>query len=317
MNVWYSIAGIARRVWYSIAGIARRVWHWRGWRPIERVAHTLGIIFVLLVIAWIYVRPTEKSGGQQTFAGAEQQHKRLAIFLDGTWNSVDTNTSVWRMRALCAAKSEDGKPQLIYYEVGVHGFLGGTFGQGLDENIRLAYEWLIENYNDGDEIFIFGFSRGAFTARSLAGLVALEGVLKAGSPIALTQIFNRYKRGNEESIWTLKDVESSGNVSKLTDEERWLLRYSQPAKSAVLSSAISRPDCTYQSRTVTTRSPSTSIAATSRRRSGPFAIPKIRTRIWRRHARSPTSSNAGSWGHMLTWVAVTRPTFLPRLHCAG
>jgi uncharacterized protein (DUF2235 family) len=217
-------------VWHSIAGVARRIRHWQGWRSIERVVHTLGVIFVLLVIAWIYVRPTEKSGGQQTFAGAEQQHKRLAIFLDGTWNSVDTNTSVWRMRALCASKSEDGKPQLIYYEVGVHGFLGGTFGQGLDENIRLAYEWLIENYNDGDEIFIFGFSRGAFTARSLAGLVALEGVLKAGSPIALTQIFNRYKKRNEESIWTLKDVEASGNTSKLTDEERWLLRYSQPAK---------------------------------------------------------------------------------------
>jgi uncharacterized protein (DUF2235 family) len=54
------------------------------------------------------------------------------------------------MRALCAAKSKDGKPQLVYYEVGVNGFLGGVFGQGLDDNIRLAYEWLIENYNDGD-----------------------------------------------------------------------------------------------------------------------------------------------------------------------
>jgi hypothetical protein len=41
------------------------------------------------------------------------------------------------MRALCASKSKDGKPQLIYYEVGVNGFLGGLFGQGLDENIRL------------------------------------------------------------------------------------------------------------------------------------------------------------------------------------
>jgi uncharacterized protein (DUF2235 family) len=126
------------------------------------------------------VRPSERSGGQSNFAGAEQQQKRLAIFLDGTWNSIDSNTNVWRMRALSAAKSKDGKPQLVYYEVGVNGFLGGVFGQGLDENIRLAYEWLIENYNDGDEIFIFGFSRGAFTARSLAGLVALEGILKAG-----------------------------------------------------------------------------------------------------------------------------------------
>jgi uncharacterized protein (DUF2235 family) len=94
----------------------------------------------------------------------------------------------------------------------------------------LAYEWLIENYNDGDEIFIFGFSRGAFTARSLAGLVALEGVLKAGSPIGLAQLFKRYQKGNEESIWTLKDKEAAGDTSKLTDEEKWLLKYSQPAK---------------------------------------------------------------------------------------
>jgi hypothetical protein len=61
-------------------------------------------------------------------------------------------------------------------------------------------------------------------------LVALEGVLRAGSPIALTQLFNRYKRAGEESIWTLKDRETAGEANKLTDEEKWLLKYSQPAK---------------------------------------------------------------------------------------
>jgi uncharacterized protein (DUF2235 family) len=175
-----------------------------------------------------------KSGGQPNFAGAEQQQKGLAIFLDGTWNNIDSNTNVWRMRALCAAKSKDGRPQLVYYDVGVNGFLGGVFGQGLDQNIRLAYEWLIENYNDGDEVFIFGFSRGAFTARSLAGLVATEGILKAGSPIGLTELFDRYQKGNEETIWTLKDKESDGEVDKLTDQERWLLKCSQPTKVKVV-----------------------------------------------------------------------------------
>jgi uncharacterized protein (DUF2235 family) len=210
-----------------------RLSHLRVWRWIERFAHWFAVLLAIAVIAWIWVRPSEKSGGQLNFAGAEQQQKRLAIFLDGTWNSIDSNTNVWRMRALCAAKSKDGKPQLVYYEVGVNGFLGGVFGQGLDENIRLAYEWLIENYNDGDEIFIFGFSRGAFTARSLAGLVALEGILKAGSPIGLTELFARYQKGNEESIWTLKDKETSGDTS-ITDDEKWLLKYSQPAKVKVV-----------------------------------------------------------------------------------
>lgn len=211
-----------------------KVWHWRGWRWIERIAHSFAVVLAVIAIGWIWVRPVEKSGGQPDFAGGEQQHKRLAIFLDGTWNSINSNTNVWRMRALCAATSKDGKPQLIYYEVGVNGFLGGVFGQGLDENIRLAYEWLIENYNDGDEIFIFGFSRGAFTARSLASLVALEGILKAGSPIGVTQLFARYQKGNEESIWTLKDEAASGDAGKLTDEERSLLKYSQPAKVKVV-----------------------------------------------------------------------------------
>jgi len=206
-------------------------------RLIERIAHWIGLLLGIVAIVWIGViigRPSEKSGNQPNFAGAEQQQKRLAIFLDGTWNSVDSNTNVWRMRALCAAKSKDGRPQLVYYEVGVNGFLGGVFGHGLDENIRLAYEWLIENYNDGDEIFIFGFSRGAFTARSLAGLIAIDGILKAGSPIGVTELFDRYKKGNEETIWTLKDIEASGETSKLTQQEKWLLKYSQPAKVKVV-----------------------------------------------------------------------------------
>ena len=266
-------------------------------RLVERTAHSIGVVLVILAIAWIWVRPSEKSGVQPNFAGAEQQQKRLAVFLDGTWNSVNSNTNVWRMRALCAAKSKDGKPQLVYYEVGVNGFLGGVFGQGLDENIRLAYEWLVENYNDGDEIFIFGFSRGA---RSLAGLVALEGVLKAGSPVGLTELFTRYKKGNSvDSIWTLKDREASGDIGKMTPQEKWLLKYSQPAKVkvvgvwdtvgsvgvaagniplAVPNSIISRQDYSSQLRTAITPLPSMSTAATSLPHFGLFATPKIRTR---------------------------------------
>jgi uncharacterized protein (DUF2235 family) len=206
-------------------------------RVIERTAHWIGLLLGIVAIVAVGViigRPSEKSGNQPNFTGAEQQQKRLAIFLDGTWNSVTSNTNVWRMRALCAAKSKDGKPQLVYYEVGVNGFVGGVFGQGVDENIRLAYEWLIENYTDGDEIFIFGFSRGAFTARALAGLIAIDGILNAGSPIGVTELFDRYRKGNEESIWTLKENEAAGDTSKLTEQEKWLLKYSQPAKVKVV-----------------------------------------------------------------------------------
>lgn len=206
-------------------------------RVIERSAHTLGsliAICAIIAVAVIITRPSEKSGSQPSFVGSEQQQKRLAIFLDGTWNSVDSNTNVWRMRAMCASKSADGKPQLIYYGLGVNGFMGGVFGKGVDENIRLAYEWLVENYREGDEIFIFGFSRGAYTARSLAGLVAMDGILKAGSPIGVAELFERYRKGDEETIWKLKEQQAKGETSGHTEQERWLLKYSQPANVKVV-----------------------------------------------------------------------------------
>ena len=209
-----------------------KVLRWVWW--ITRKLAVLICIVGIVAIGVIVGRPSEKNANQPNFAGAEQQQKRLAVFLDGTWNSVESNTNVWRMRALCAGQSEDGRPQLVYYSTGVNGFLGGVFGQGLDENIRLAYEWLIESYNDGDEIFIFGFSRGAYSARSLAGLIAMDGILKAGSPIGVSELFDRYKKGNELTIWKLQEAEASGDTSKFTEQEKWLLKYSQLVKVKVV-----------------------------------------------------------------------------------
>ena len=208
-----------------------KVWHW-----IWRIAHSIILLVVVAAMIAIGVfvgRPGEKGGNQSNLAGADQQHKRLAVFLDGTWNSVDTNTNVWRMRSLCAPTSKDGKPQLIYYSVGVNGFLGGAFGEGLDDNIRLAYEWLIENYRDGDEIFIFGFSRGAYTARALAGLIAIDGLLQQGSPIGVSELFDRYKRSDEKTIWELKEM-TAGELAKRSPEEKWLSKYARPVNVKVV-----------------------------------------------------------------------------------
>src|ERR1700722_19986117 len=100
--------------------------------------------------------------------------KNLAVFLDGTWDTVGDNTNVWRIKSLCADKGADGQPQLNYYSVGVGTSIGekirgGVLGYGVDRVVRDAYQWLIENYDEGDNLFLFGFSRGAFEARSLAG----------------------------------------------------------------------------------------------------------------------------------------------------
>src|SRR4029453_17068274 len=88
--------------------------------------------------------------------------KRLALFLDGTWNTVSDNTNVWRLRSLFAPVSSDGRAPRSYYSTGLgtkfgERIRGGMFGRGIDTAITSAYEWLIDNYDLHDEIFIFGF----------------------------------------------------------------------------------------------------------------------------------------------------------------
>jgi uncharacterized protein (DUF2235 family) len=91
--------------------------------------------------------------------------KRIAIFVDGTLNVVELNTNVWRLKCLCKKIGDDGIEQTSYYDKGLgttYGeiFRGQVFGYGIDDAVRHAYEWLMEQYEQGDEIFIFGFSRG-------------------------------------------------------------------------------------------------------------------------------------------------------------
>lgn len=159
--------------------------------------------------------------------------RRIAVFLDGTWNTVDDNTNVWRLKSLLATTSSDRLQQLIYYHKGVgttYGSYvrGGMLGYGLNDEIIRAYEWLIDNYNPGDELFIFGFSRGAYTARSLSGLIGKCGLLSSGAPLSVKQMYERYRRASAvKTLRTLSDEQQSGKAD-FSLEERWLLKYSQP-----------------------------------------------------------------------------------------
>ena len=76
-------------------------------------------------------------------------------------------------------------------------------GYGIDDEIINAYTWLIENFDDGDEIFIFGFSRGAYTARSLSGLISKCGILKRGAPLSIEQLYARYRLYDAPTIRSL------------------------------------------------------------------------------------------------------------------
>jgi uncharacterized protein (DUF2235 family) len=150
--------------------------------------------------------------------------RRLALFLDGTWNTVNDDTNVWRMKSLCAVDAD----QICYYSPGVgtsfgDRLLGGVFGYGLDEEVIDAYQWLMENYDLGDHIFIFGFSRGAFTARSLSGFISKCGLLKPGAPISLRQLYERYRKGN--TVHTIRELANIPDGA-LSFEEKWLKEYS-------------------------------------------------------------------------------------------
>jgi uncharacterized protein (DUF2235 family) len=153
--------------------------------------------------------------------------KRLAIFLDGTWNTLNNNTNVWRLKSLC---DPDAPGQLIYYSQGVgtrfgEKVRGGVVGYGLDNEIIDAYTWLAQSFAEGDELFIFGFSRGAYAARSLSGLVSKCGVLKPGAPLSIEQLYARYRRRTDRTIRTLL-ADGPGRYGNL--EEQWIARYCIP-----------------------------------------------------------------------------------------
>jgi uncharacterized protein (DUF2235 family) len=156
--------------------------------------------------------------------------KRLAVFFDGTWNKPENNTNVWRLALMLADKGEDGVPQMKFYDegVGTHWFdriSGGAFGYGLSENVRLGYRWLMEHYNPGDEIFVFGFSRGAFTARSLTGIIARCGLLKPDAPMSFMQLYERYQKGDTvRPIYKLISDKDQGKKD-FSFEEKILLEY--------------------------------------------------------------------------------------------
>jgi hypothetical protein len=135
--------------------------------------------------------------------------KQLILLLDGTWDDADIgpcDSNIVRLREIInrslgekPVKTEPGKfagsrvydhsdiQRLVFYARGVgtgalrDRILGGAFGEGLEQNVRRAYRFLSWNYETGDAIFIFGFSRGAYTARSLVGLLACSGLLKRSS----------------------------------------------------------------------------------------------------------------------------------------
>ncbi|MEI7839800.1 MAG: DUF2235 domain-containing protein [Methylococcaceae bacterium] len=138
--------------------------------------------------------------------------KGIIICCDGTWNSPDSKddglpcpTNVIKMSQTISPIGKDEVHQIVYYHDGVGtGDLldtvnGGAFGVGLSKNIEDVYRFLVNNYVEGDELWFFGFSRGAYTVRSLIGLIRNSGLLKKEHSGKFSIAYELYKERSKDT----------------------------------------------------------------------------------------------------------------------
>ncbi|MCR9104439.1 MAG: DUF2235 domain-containing protein [Gammaproteobacteria bacterium] len=128
-----------------------------------------------------------------------KKNKRIVVLSDGTWNDPqDKNpTNVMRMARAIKPVDSKGDKQIVFYDWGVGSYddkvLGGAVGLGMQKNIQDGYRFIVQNYNPGDEIWLFGFSRGAYTVRCLAGFLNKCGILRRDHAHEIPDAFDFYK----------------------------------------------------------------------------------------------------------------------------
>lgn len=140
--------------------------------------------------------------------------KNLVVCCDGTGNEVSENISnVLKLYRVLRKTGKTTPQQVAFYDPGVGTLarpdpwikfrqdavtvLGLMTGYGLDDNVLAAYSFLINNYEDGDDIFLFGFSRGAYTVRMLAGLIHKVGLLAPPQQNLAGAALTAYKQSTE------------------------------------------------------------------------------------------------------------------------
>ncbi|HTH54769.1 MAG TPA: DUF2235 domain-containing protein [Cyclobacteriaceae bacterium] len=132
--------------------------------------------------------------------------KNIIVCCDGTGNQFDESYS--NVVKIFTIIKKD-QTQLAYYDPGVGtlndesaaGLPGKwrkvkslAFGSGLEKNVKEAYSYLMENYHNGDQLFLFGFSRGAFTVRVLAGFIHQVGILEKGCQNLIPYAWDTYRK---------------------------------------------------------------------------------------------------------------------------
>lgn len=146
--------------------------------------------------------------------------KNIIICCDGTSNDFgDKNSNVVK---LFSVLKKDHQKQIVYYDPGVGTpstydsfnpitkklkyIFGQSFGYGLSENIMEAYTFLMKNYEEGDQVFMFGFSRGAYTVRAIAGLIHTCGLLHNHSENLIPEAMRIYYDRNNKNTAAFKET---------------------------------------------------------------------------------------------------------------
>tara|TARA_R110002073_G_scaffold82989_3_gene197997 strand:- start:54 stop:1076 length:1023 start_codon:yes stop_codon:yes gene_type:complete len=128
--------------------------------------------------------------------------KHIVICADGTWNDPEDEspTNVLRMARAISPRAVNGCKQVVFYDWGVGSYYaqaaGGVSGLGMTKNIQDGYRFIVQNYDPGDRLFLFGFSRGAYTVRCLAGMLNNCGVLRRAEASRIPEAFTLYKQRN-------------------------------------------------------------------------------------------------------------------------
>jgi len=164
--------------------------------------------------------------------------KKIVICCDGTGNGFEKVSEESNVAKLYSSL-QIGPGQVAYYHPGVgtmgdpnaRGFIskhvsrlrGLAFGNGLLRNVGDAYRYLMDTYEDGDEIYLFGFSRGAFTVRALASLINVFGLLCHGNHGAIPYILDMYSKRTRDA---------KGRITQFTSDEvfKWQFSHANPVK---------------------------------------------------------------------------------------
>ncbi len=127
--------------------------------------------------------------------------KNIVVFSDGTnqEGGKGNPSNVYKLFNMVEDRTEK---QIAFYDRGLgtdwRRVTGNAFGAGISENILECYQFIFENYQAGDQIYLFGFSRGAFTVRSLSGFLHYFGILPKSRPELIKRAYDIYKNKNDE-----------------------------------------------------------------------------------------------------------------------